>query len=68
MNVSKNGIRVVQPGQSATKKRREPLEYALEMIEFYMIIDGVEHNIVVPKMPSLRQLLKSEGWRVKRID
>jgi len=66
MNISKNGIRVVEKGKSATQRKREPLEYALDEITFWRKEAGQVVTIVVPKMSSLRSALKSDGWRVLR--
>ena len=66
MNISKNGIRVVEKGKSATQRKREPLEYTLDEITFWRKEAGQVITIVVPKMSSLRSALKSDGWRVLR--
>ena len=63
MNISKNGIRVVEKGKSATQRKREPLEYALDEITFWRKEAGQVITIVVPKMSHLLQALKSDGWK-----
>ena len=64
MNISKNGIRVVEKGKSATQRKREPLDYALDEITFWRKEEGQVVTIVVPKMSSLKQALKEDGWRI----
>ena len=66
MNISKNGIRVVEKGKSATQRKREPLEYALDEITFWRKEAGQIVTIVVPKFSHLRNILKEHGWRVYR--
>ena len=66
MNISKNGIRVVEKGKSATQRKREPLEYALDEITFWRKEAGQVVTIVVPKMSSLKQALKEDGWKVQK--
>ena len=66
MNISKNGIRVVEQGKSATQRKREPLEYALDEITFWRKEVGQVVTIVVPKMSSLKQALKEDGWKVQK--
>jgi len=66
MNISKNGIRVVEKGKSATQRKREPLEYALDEITFWRKEEGQIITIVVPKMSSLKQALKEDGWKVQK--
>ena len=64
MNISKNGIRVVEKGKSATQRKREPLEYALDMITYWRKEEGQIVEVTVPKVSHLRQALKSDGWKV----
>ena len=64
MNISKNGIRVIEKGKSATQRKREPLEYSLDEITFWRKEAGEVITIVVPKMSHLKEALKSDGWRV----
>ena len=64
MNISKNGIRVVEQGKSATKRKREPLEYALDEITYWRKEAGQVVTIVVPKMSALRSALKEDGWKL----
>ena len=66
MNISKNGIRVIEKGKSATQRKREPLEYALDEITFWRKEAGQVVTIVVPKMSSLKQALKEDGWKVQK--
>lgn len=63
MNVSKHGFRV---DNGMAPKKRQPLEFALDMIDFYKVIDGIECVISVPRMSHLRQELKKDGWRMKK--
>ena len=66
MNISKNGIRVIEKGKSATQRKREPLEYALDEITFWRKEAGQVVTIVVPKISSLKQALKEDGWKVQK--
>ena len=66
MNISKNGIRVIEKGKSATQRKREPLEYALDEITFWRKEEGQIITIVVPKISSLKQALKEDGWKVQK--
>ena len=66
MNISKNGIRVVEKGKSATKHKREPLEYTLDEITFCRKEAGQVITIVVPKISHLRNLLKEDGWKFQK--
>ena len=65
MNVNKNGIAVATPKK---KQPRKPLEYALDTVTFWRKERGQIITIVVPKMSSLRQALKEDGWRIMRND
>lgn len=66
MNISKNGIRVIEKGKSATQRKREPLEYALDEITFYRKEEGQIVTIVVPKMSHLKRALQEDGWKVQK--
>ena len=66
MNISKNGIRVIEQGKSATQRKREPLEYALDEITFYRKEAGQVVTIVVPKMSHLKRALQQDGWKVQK--
>ena len=66
MNISKNGIRIVEQGKSATQRKREPLEYALDEITFYRKEAGQVVTIVVPKMSHLKRALQQDGWKVQK--
>ena len=66
MNISKNGIRVVEQGKSATQRKREPLEYALDEITFYRKEEGQVITIVVPKISHLKRALQEDGWKVQK--
>ena len=66
MNISKNGIRVIEKGKSATQRKREPLEYALDEITFWRKEAGQIITIVVPKISHLKEALKLDGWKVQK--
>ena len=66
MNISKNGIRVIEKGKSATQRKREPLEYALDEITFYRKEAGQVVTIVVPKISHLKRALQEDGWKVQK--
>ena len=66
MNISKNGIRVIEKGKSATQRKREPLEYALDEITFWRKEEGQVITIVVPKISHLKRALQEDGWKKKK--
>ena len=66
MNISKNGIRVIEQGKSATQRKREPLEYALDEITFWRKEAGQVVTIVVPKFSHLKRALQEDGWKIQK--
>ena len=66
MNISKNGIRVIEKGKSATQRKREPLEYALDEITFWRKEEGQVITIVVPKISHLKRALQEDGWKFQK--
>ena len=66
MNISKNGIRVIEKGKSATQRKREPLEYALDEITFWRKEAGQVITIVVPKISHLKRALQEDGWKIQK--
>lgn len=60
---NKNGIRVHTPSE---RKKRIPLDYALDMMTFTKTVEGVPVEITVPKFSPVRSELKKDGWRVAR--
>ena len=44
-------------------RRVQPLEYALDIVDYVRTYDGLEHVISVPRISHLNQALKEDGWK-----
>ena len=44
-------------------RRVQPLEYALDTVDYVRTYNGLEHIISVPRISHLNQALKEDGWK-----